>query len=104
MAIVELFYSIWPFLITLATFCAILATAVHILYRKRDSRAAAGWLALVWFAPILGVILYWLFGMNRIKRRAKVRFAHKQSVSLPERQAAVSRWWQTRSASWPRRP
>jgi cardiolipin synthase len=67
-----------------------LATAVHILYRKKDTRAAAGWLGLVWFAPILGVCLYWLFGVNRITRRARLRFADKQTVSLPEKEAAVA--------------
>jgi len=67
-----------------------LATAVHILYRKKDTRAAAGWLGLVWFAPVLGVCLYWLFGVNRITRKARLRFADKQTVSLPEKEAAVT--------------
>ncbi|MDX1776614.1 MAG: cardiolipin synthase, partial [Desulfobulbales bacterium] len=79
----------WPYLLTLTTFLAILATAVHILYKKRDTRAAAGWLGLVWFAPVLGVCLYWMFGVNRIKRRAMLHFAHKQAVSLPKSEAAV---------------
>ncbi|UCD65574.1 MAG: cardiolipin synthase [Deltaproteobacteria bacterium] len=85
----SLLTATWPYILTLATFIAILATAVHILYRKRDTRAAAGWLGLVWFAPILGVILYWMFGVNRIKRRAMLRFAHKQDIILPQREAAV---------------
>jgi cardiolipin synthase len=79
----------WPHLVTLVIFFVILATAVHILFKKRDTRAAAGWLGLVWFAPILGVCLYWMFGVNRIKRRARLRFAAKQDVPLPEREAAV---------------
>jgi cardiolipin synthase len=81
--------SVWPHLVTLTIFLVILATAVHILFKKRDTRSAAGWLGLVWFAPILGVCLYWMFGVNRIKRRAKLRFADKQDVPLPERKAAV---------------
>lgn len=79
----------WPYFISIATFAAILATAVHILYKKRDTRAAAGWLALVWFAPVLGACLYWLFGVNRIKRKAMLRFADKLDVALPEMDAAV---------------
>ena len=90
MNVPELFDKSWPYLLTLATFLAILATAVHILDKKRDTRAAAGWLGLVWFAPVLGVCLYWMFGVNRIKRRAMLHFAHKQAVPLPEREAAVS--------------
>ena len=90
MHIQEILRQTWPYLATLATIGAILATAVHILYNKQNTRAAAGWLGLVWFAPVLGVCLYWLFGVNRITRRARVRFADKQNVSLPEKDAAVS--------------
>ena len=90
MNIQEFLRVAWPHLITLSILLVILATAVHILYKKRDPRAAAGWLGLVWFAPVLGVCLYWIFGVNRIKRRAKLHFASKQDVLLPERQAAVS--------------
>jgi cardiolipin synthase len=82
--------KIWPYLITAVHFSATLGTAIHILYKKRDTRAAAGWLGLVWFAPVLGVCLYWLFGVNRIKRRAKVRFADKQTVALPKQSDVVS--------------
>jgi cardiolipin synthase len=90
MNITEMFNTTWPYLVTLITFCIILATAIHILLQKRNTRAAAGWLGLVWFAPVLGVFLYWMFGVNRIKRRAKLRLADKQTVPLPDREAAVS--------------
>ena len=90
MNITEMFNTTWPYLVTLITFCIILATAIHILLQKRNTRAAAGWLGLVWFAPVLGVCLYWMFGVNRIKRRAKLRLADKQTVPLPDREAAVS--------------
>ncbi|MGB5883935.1 MAG: PLDc N-terminal domain-containing protein, partial [Desulfobulbales bacterium] len=89
MNILDFLRTAWPHIVSVIIFLAILATAVHILYKKRDSRAAAGWLGLVWFAPVLGVCLYWMFGVNRIKRRAKQRFAGKQDVLLPEREAAV---------------
>ena len=90
MNITETFNTTWPYLVTLITFCIILATAIHILLQKRNTRAAAGWLGLVWFAPVLGVCLYWMFGVNRIKRRAKLRLADKQLVPLPDKEAAVS--------------
>ena len=90
MNILKLLNTTWPYLATLVTFCATIATAVHILYRKRNTRAAAGWLGLVWFAPILGVCLYWMFGVNRIKRRARLLLAEKQTVLLPDKEAAVS--------------
>lgn len=90
MNVTELFNTTWPYLVTLATFCVILATAVHILLKKRNTRAAAGWLGLVWFAPVLGVCLYWMFGVNRIKRRARLRLVDKQTVLLPDKKAAVA--------------
>ena len=90
MDIIGLLDTYWPHLVTLGTFCLDLATAVHILYKKRNTRAAAGWLGLVWFAPVLGAGLYWIFGINRIERRARMRLADKQTVSLPDKDAAVS--------------
>lgn len=90
MKIPDLLYTAWPYLVTLLTVFVTLATAIHILYRKRNTRAAAGWLGLVWFAPVLGVCLYWIFGVNRIKRRARLRLADKQTMPLPEKEATVT--------------
>lgn len=48
---------------------SLFATA-DILLRKNDVRAAFGWIAAVWFSPVLGGILYFVFGINRVTRRA----------------------------------
>jgi len=45
--------------------------AIHALIYKRDSRAAFGWIAVCFFFPLAGPILYSLFGINRIRTRAK---------------------------------
>jgi cardiolipin synthase len=50
---------------------AICAT-VHVLLTKREVASAVGWIGLVWFAPILGAIGYLLFGVNRVRRRARL--------------------------------
>jgi cardiolipin synthase len=42
----------------------------HALLRKYDSRAALGWIALAWLSPGAGALLYFLFGINRVERRA----------------------------------
>ena len=49
-----------------------LAAAVtsHALLRKVDVRAAFGWIGLAWLSPGIGVVLYWVFGVNRVSRRA----------------------------------
>ena len=42
----------------------------HAVVYKRDSRAAALWLAVVWLLPALGPLLYVTIGVNRVERRA----------------------------------
>ena len=44
--------------------------AVHAILYKRDSQAAAAWVGLIILAPIVGIILYWLLGINRARLRA----------------------------------
>jgi cardiolipin synthase len=46
------------------------SVTVDVLLKKSDVRAALGWIALAWFSPILGALLYFLFGINRVTRRA----------------------------------
>ena len=43
---------------------------VDILLKKNDVPRALGWIGLVWLAPIFGSLLYYLFGINRVERRA----------------------------------
>ncbi|MDE3174562.1 MAG: cardiolipin synthase [Pseudomonadota bacterium] len=44
---------------------------VHTLLRKRDVPAAIGWIGMAWLAPALGALLYFAFGINRVRRRAR---------------------------------
>ena len=50
---------------------ASLLAAGHAIMTKRDPRSAAGWCALIIFTPLMGAVLYWLLGINRIERKAK---------------------------------
>lgn len=45
--------------------------ACHALIRKRDSRSAFGWMAVCLLLPFLGSLLYFLFGINRVEKRAR---------------------------------
>jgi len=47
------------------------ATAGHALLYKRDPRAALGWMAVCFLFPVAGPFLYFLFGINRVRTRAK---------------------------------
>lgn len=61
----------WATLIaSLGLILAVISSA-HIILHKRDSRAAATWVGLVWLVPVIGVLIYLLLGVNRIRRRAR---------------------------------
>ena len=50
--------------------------AGHALLTKSDPRAALGWVSLAFLTPLVGSILYFVFGINRITTRAR-RLASK---------------------------
>jgi cardiolipin synthase len=50
--------------------CACFA-AGHAVTYKRDSRSAATWVILIIFVPLVGTLLYFWIGINRVKRRAR---------------------------------
>ncbi len=54
---------------TLALLMALLASGHAVLY-KRDTRAAIAWVGFIWLAPLAGAVLYFVFGVNRIRREA----------------------------------
>ena len=59
-----------------ALYIAGLALAIlvtwHVLLRKREVASAVGWIGLVWFSPLMGAAIYALFGVNRVRRRARL--------------------------------
>ena len=48
-----------------------ITAAGHALLFKRDSKAALGWIAVCLLFPLLGPLLYFLLGINRIRTRAR---------------------------------
>ncbi|WP_020650950.1 phospholipase D-like domain-containing protein [Solimonas variicoloris] len=53
-------------------------TAGHALLTRRDARAAWGWIAVCWLFPFAGPLLYFFFGINRIRTHAR-RFSIDRS-------------------------
>ncbi|MBM4252429.1 MAG: cardiolipin synthase [Deltaproteobacteria bacterium] len=47
-----------------------IGASVHIVLTKEEPRAAVGWVGVVWLSPILGTLLYYILGINRIRRSA----------------------------------
>lgn len=45
-------------------------SAGHALLYKRDTRAVIAWVGLIVLVPLAGAILYWMLGVNRVRRRA----------------------------------
>src|SRR3954467_15277123 len=62
-----------PVVASLAAALYVLLAAIvtiDILLKKSDVRSALGWIGAVWLAPIFGSFLYFMFGINRVTRRA----------------------------------
>lgn len=58
----------WPWAIAYVALAGLVTTDV--LLKKGDVRAALGWIGAVWLAPLIGALLYYMFGINRVTRRA----------------------------------
>ena len=72
----------WPHFVAAAHLLAALVASSHALLHKRDARAATLWLAFIWFMPLLGSVFYFVFGINRIRRRALLLGVHNMVSRL----------------------
>ena len=59
-------------LIGLASVLMNMAATIHVLLKKENELSAIAWLGMVWLVPFLGCFLYWAFGINRVRRRARL--------------------------------
>ena len=44
----------------------------HAMLHARDPRSAWGWIAVCLLFPLAGALLYFFFGINRVRRRARL--------------------------------
>ena len=61
----------WGLLIAAIDFIVVCISVGHVVLHKRDIRAAIGWSGVIFLAPFVGSALYLMFGINRLKRRAR---------------------------------
>ena len=54
---------------------------LHVVLNKRNEAAAFSWLGIIVLSPLVGAIMYWLFGINRIRRRAQAELPDHTSVA-----------------------
>jgi cardiolipin synthase len=75
----------WPHLAAGFDFLAALIASIHALLHKRDTRAATLWIGVVWLMPGFGPVLYLVFGVNRIRRRAiSLRLKKPSHRAIPQ--------------------
>lgn len=72
----------WPYAAGALVALANVVASAHAVTRKRDVRAAIGWVGLIWFAPGIGPLLYAAFGLNRIQRRAGQLHRERRRLQL----------------------
>jgi len=69
-----LFAAYWPYLVFIASFVMGAAAALHAAMTKRDVRAAIAWVGIVLFSPIFGPLIYFIVGINRVRRERRSQF------------------------------
>jgi cardiolipin synthase len=62
--------KVWHYLVLALTLLISTIGSAHALLHKRDTRAATLWVGFIWFVPLVGAVLYFILGVNRIKRQA----------------------------------
>jgi cardiolipin synthase len=83
------FHTIWPWIIVLVHSLIVVLASAHVVLTKRDSRSAIGWVGIIWLAPLIGTLLYFTFGINRIQRKARSLRSGHQQVNSPARQQQI---------------
>jgi len=63
---------IWPHIAGVLTLAISLVASVHVLLTKKNARSAFAWIGIIWLVPVLGGFLYITFGINRIRRKARI--------------------------------
>lgn len=80
---------------------AILAI-IHVVMDNRQPAKTMAWALVIWFVPVVGIILYLFFGvntrrerhvsersMNQLTKRSMLGFAEQQNLRLPERHRSL---------------
>lgn len=78
----EFLFTIWPYFFAAANTAVSIVASCHVVLTKRDNRSALGWVGIIWLTPFFGALLYVMFGVNRIHRKAR-RLMKAKSASPP---------------------
>src|SRR5205085_11186642 len=90
-AMVQFLHEFWPHITITSIVLLVIEiwAAGHAVLYKRDSRATIGWVGLILLTPLVGAVLYWMFGINRIQRKAKLMRAGEAAEPAATAHAAL---------------
>jgi cardiolipin synthase len=80
----------YQYLLVVCLFIVAIYAAIHALIYKKDSRAAFGWIAVCIFLPLFGPLLYFIFGINRVHKRARALAAPFLGEAAHEQNSTIS--------------
>ncbi len=80
------FYLILSLFVTLFAAACAATASYHVLMTKRDSRSALAWVGFCVLLPIIGPLLYLMFGINRVSKAAQKLY---QSTVPPDSTRAI---------------
>ncbi|CAN5386255.1 cardiolipin synthase [soil metagenome] len=60
--------ELWPIFTAVTHFTAAPLATAHAVILKRETPSVIGWVGLIWLAPVIGSLIYAVFGVNRIQR------------------------------------
>lgn len=78
-----------PYLTSVIAIAASLVASGHAVLRKREVRAAIGWVGVIWLVPLFGALLYLVLGINRVRRQAVALRAQSTRYLLPRQVSAI---------------
>ncbi len=78
--------QVWHLLLAGLTLLLSIVASGHAVLYKRDSRAAIAWVGFIWLVPLVGATLYFIFGINRLRRQAAVLRASLERYQAHPRQ------------------
>jgi cardiolipin synthase A/B len=73
----------WPYIVAVASVLIGVPAIIHVAMTKDDVRAAIGWVGIVILSPFVGVGLYLVAGINRIRRSSIGLRRLRAEESLP---------------------
>jgi cardiolipin synthase len=86
----ELGHYAWHLAFAGLAFVLAVAASGHAVLYKRDSRSAIAWVGFIWLVPLGGAALYFILGVNRLRRRAVLLRADLERYRAHATQPACS--------------